>query len=341
MVLLVVAGGLLIWRYLPQDQKNSIQGIVETGASGLSSDGGSSDNSTSLGSPPTFDYYRCSSSDNCCNGVDNICDLKVSDVMFAGLHNAMASVEDGFLVAGNHEYNLESALQAGFRAINVDLGNCNGDLALVHSKCELGKRDPYTVFDHINLFLDKHPRDLLLIPIQVNNEVDGPVSLWEFYNILQAVPGLTDRMYQHNETQYWPTMRELIDNDQRIILFVYNADVICRYPGTCPPGFHDWFLYASETTYDFDSVDDIQNTALSCPYDRGDQGYNDFYAINAFVSDPLPSKASSQVINQQDFLLAHLETCESIVGRNASVIFVDFWEEGDVVDLVQTHNQQL
>ena len=344
---LVTVGGVLIWKLLPDTTKSSLQNASQDLTSGLTNGGGSArDNSTtssesSLGTPPTFDYYRCSSYNNCCNGVDTICDLRVSDVMFAGLHNAYSSVQDGFLLAGNHEYDLEQGLQAGFRAINVDLGNCNGNLELVHSKCELGTRDPYTVFTNIQLFLDKHPRDLLLIPIQVNNNVDQVVNLWDFYSILESIPGFTDRMYAHNETQFWPTMRDLMDADQRIILFVYNADVICRTPGNCPPGFHDWFLFASETQYEFESVADIEDTALSCPYDRGDQGYKDFYALNVFVSNPLPSKASAKLLNDATFLEAHVEACEQVVGRNASVVFVDFWEEGNLVDLVQSHNQQL
>ncbi|GKY93630.1 hypothetical protein MPSEU_000330400 [Mayamaea pseudoterrestris] len=351
--LLVAMGGLLIWKCMPESSKSVVENIVSSGLGGntTSSSSSSSQSSTqnaaathdddSANTPPTFDYYRCTSENDCCNGVDTICDLSVSQVLFAGLHNAYSSVEDGFLLAGNHEYSLEYALQAGFRAINVDLGNCNGELTLVHTKCELGRRDPYTVFEHINLFLDKHPRDLLLIPIQVNNDVDEPVDLWEFYSILSSIDGFVDRMYVHNETLYWPTMRELIELDKRIIVFVYNAQVSCRYAGSCPAGLHDWFLYASETVYEFASVDDVTDAAVACPYDRGDEGYVDFYALNMFVSDPLPSRASSQVINQPDFLQSHLATCESVVARNASVIFIDFWEEGNLVDLVQTHNQQL
>ena len=330
-IVLIGAGGVLVWQLLPDEQKDAIKGV-----------GGSVNDGQNLGTAPIFDYNRCSSTDdeNCCNGVDGICDLPVTDVMFAGLHNAMSTAQDEFFIAANHQFQLESALTAGFRAINVDVGNCGGELVLVHTKCTLGTRDPFTVFDHINRFLDDNPRDVILMPLQINNDVDQTVDLYELYNVLQSVSGLTDRMYIHERDTTWPTMRQLIDNDTRIIMFIYNAGTNCS-TGDCPPGFHPYFLYASETLYTFETVEGIADTESSCPYDRGAQGYRDFYAVNNFVSDPLPSKASSQVVNQEDFVQSHLAACQNIVGRNVSVVFIDFWELGNLVDVVQTHNQGL
>ena len=328
-IALIAIGGVLVWQLLPDDKKNAIKGV-----------GGSVNDGQSLGTAPTFDFNRCTSSDdeNCCNGVDTICDLPVTDVMFAGLHNGMSTVQDDFIIAANHQFRLESALTAGFRAINVDVGNCAGELVLVHTKCSLGTRDPFTVFDHINRFLDENPREVLLMPLQINNDVDQTVDLYELYKILQSVSGFTDRMYIHERDTAWPTMRQLIDNDTRIIMFIYNAGTNCS-SGDCPPGFHPYFLYASETLYTFETVADIQDTQSSCPYDRGAEGYRDFYAINNFVTDPLPSKESSQVVNQEGFIQSHVTACQNIVGRNVSVVFIDFWEEGNLVDVVQTHNQ--
>ena len=48
-----------------------------------------------------------------CNGLITNCDLRFNELMFAGLHNAMATVEDGFLFGANHDLSLEKALEAG------------------------------------------------------------------------------------------------------------------------------------------------------------------------------------------------------------------------------------
>lgn len=360
LVFLVVTGSILVWKVPQIYQRDStrndeilrpIDGAADDALieSVFISDTSATENTTvtimssvdvTLASMSS-QFNRCSSPENCCNGVAETCDRRVSDVMFAGLHNAHSSVEDGFFFLGNHRYSLETALKAGFRAINLDLANCNGQLALVHGTCALGRRDPYAVFTHIQQFLDEHPRELLIIPIQVNNRADERVDLWEFGSILQSVPGLMDRVYSHDESKFWPTMRELIDSDQRILLFVYNADVVCRYPGDCPSGLHDWFLFATETKFQFRSVNDFADTSEACAFDRGTQGYQDFYAMNVFVSNPLPSRASARIINQHDFLSEHWQACQELVGKKASIIFIDFWEEGNLVDLVQSYNQKV
>lgn len=37
----------------------------------------------------------------CCNGLENNCRLRVNEMMWATVHNAMSSVEDGFVAANN------------------------------------------------------------------------------------------------------------------------------------------------------------------------------------------------------------------------------------------------
>lgn len=334
-IVLAVVGGILTWQLLPESDK---QALIDSVGSGNINIPGTSGGVT--GEAPTFDYYRCASEENCCNGVDTICDLRVSDIMFAGLHNAMSSVEDGFLIAGNHEFQVESALQAGFRGINMDVGNCDGKLVFVHSSCSLGTRDPYLVLNNINLFLDTHPTDLILMPLQINNEVDQTVDLFALYDIMASVPGFVDRMYVHDDASYWPTMRSLITNDTRIIVFIYNAGTNC-VDGECPVGFHPYFRYATETPFTFEEIANIEDVQTSCQFDRGDQGYRDFYVVNAFVSDPLPSQSSSKVINQAEFLQEHISSCQDIVNRPVNMVLIDFWEEGDLVDMVQDYNMNL
>ena len=99
-----------------------------------------------------YEFMQCESTDeDCCNGLDNICDLGVDDIMYATLHNAMASFEDGFLFGPNHRYKLESALEAGYRGINLDVCNCGGDIVFCHGVCSLGTRDVNEVRVRSNL----------------------------------------------------------------------------------------------------------------------------------------------------------------------------------------------
>ena len=43
-----------------------------------------------------FPFRQCSQNATlCCNGLENLCDLPINDVMFATVHNAMAAKENG------------------------------------------------------------------------------------------------------------------------------------------------------------------------------------------------------------------------------------------------------
>jgi hypothetical protein len=62
----------------------------------------------------------------------------VNKMMFGMVHNAMSSEEGGFIVGYNHYLELEKALMAGYRGINLDVCSCNGALQFCHNVC--GKR---------------------------------------------------------------------------------------------------------------------------------------------------------------------------------------------------------
>ena len=74
----------------------------------------------------------------CCNGATINCKIPVNKMMFGMVHNAMSSEEGGFIVGYNHYLELEKALMAGYRGINLDVCSCNGALQFCHNVC--GKR---------------------------------------------------------------------------------------------------------------------------------------------------------------------------------------------------------
>ena len=71
---------------------------------------------------------------DCCHGLEGICDLRVDEVMYATLHNGMASIEDLFIGNVNHKYNVEEALEAGYRGLNLDICNCYGEVVFCHGE---------------------------------------------------------------------------------------------------------------------------------------------------------------------------------------------------------------
>jgi hypothetical protein len=362
--------GLIVWlvssRKENTDNESSPSAKGDPGASTLA-----------VFSPPTFppgqapfSFIQCEGeTPNCCNGLDNICDLGVDEIFYAGVHNAMASVEDGFYYGANQQFELEGALEAGYRAINLDVCNCNGDYQLCHGVCDFGARDPAQTFGAINTFLEEHPTETIMIILEIDDDVDETVDLDELYKILSGVEGLVEKIYVHNDiTAPWPSLRTVVDQNtvrnfavllvsiymlqysrisnidalhflpKRLLLFHYNGGVDCQ-KGNCPAGFNAWFDYAGETEYKFFSIEGVLTTASSCKVTRG-SNKSPFLAVNSFVTPPSQSVAAT--LNSLDFARTRLKRCSSLNdSANVNIIFADYWSEGELPRLAQEHNVAL
>jgi hypothetical protein len=143
-VLVLAVSGVLIWKFAPVD--DAINSILPSYNSSTTSNGGGSGGSSGTGTGdntglddaietviptegPTYPFIQCGADQtNCCNGLETICDLGVNEILYATLHNAMATFEDGFLFGPNHRFQLEGSLEAGYRGLNLDLCNCGGEI---------------------------------------------------------------------------------------------------------------------------------------------------------------------------------------------------------------------
>jgi hypothetical protein len=137
MVVVLAVAGVLIWKFAPIDE--AINSILPSYNSSTSVSGATSGNYSVGGSDfedvseaPTetpYQFIQCSNEgQDCCNGLDTNCDLRANEILYATLHNAMATFEDGFIFGPNHEKKLEGAVEAGYRGVNLDLCNCGGEL---------------------------------------------------------------------------------------------------------------------------------------------------------------------------------------------------------------------
>jgi hypothetical protein len=288
-----------------------------------------------------------------CNGLANLCRASVADAAFATLHNAYASADKGFGVFPNHRRSLESAVMAGYRGINLDVGVCGGRLALVHTYCFLGKRDPVKVLSWLDSWLDANPSEVVLLPTQIDNASGGPVSLEQVWNLLQSSGNIAKKLYVHDPSKGFPTLGELVETNRRVLFFVYGGRQTCAsLEGSagsgvgfrCPPGMYDWFQYAAETEYQFDSVAELRDEAYSCRVTRG-SATAPLLGVNVFLS--LPNPTASRTLNGADFLRPHLQGCAQRNGRasrrggGVNAVLVDFWDEGDVLEVVREHNSLL
>jgi hypothetical protein len=332
---LAIAGGALAWYLLPDDTKEDIS----------VSFGDATRAPTTAPAPtpaptPSFNFQQCSAADaNCCNGLTvGTCQLRADEMLYAYMHNAVATSENGFRVLPNHEFGLEKALRSGFRALELDVGRCGSgnDLVFFHSTCTLGSRPAAEVWEAIDTFLTEEPTEVVILFLQMP-EVDE-VTLTELDEAIQSVPGLPDRLYQHSiPGTPWPTLGELVAADERLILLYFNQPDCFAQVNGCPTGFNFWPDFGVETSFRFQNVGDVDDTPASCALrESGQNGARDFYRVNAFLQ--LPSRGSSTTLNSYDYATDRLNACPLVAGQAVNFYAVDYWSEGDVPQVVQEVN---
>jgi hypothetical protein len=159
--------------------------------------------------PQEYTFMQCKNeSQNCCNGLDSICHLRVDEILYVSVHNAVLATLEG----ADDQSQLEDVLEAGYRGLNFEVCNCQGEYQLCTGMCGFGDSDPVGIFESINSFLDKHPTETILITLDLNSNVGRPVDLAVVASILSGVKGLIEKIYVHEDANCpWPTLREVVD----------------------------------------------------------------------------------------------------------------------------------
>jgi hypothetical protein len=143
--------------------------------------------------------------------------------------------------------------------------------------------------------------------------------------------GLLPYAYIKKPSQPFATLRELIESDRRVIVMAEEdagAGAI--------PWYHQGFDLAQETPYTFNSPEELAAKA-SCVPNRGGTGKPLFQLNNWVEKLPRSPKTASQV-NDFDFLSARAKRCEGIRNAMPTILAVDYYNKGDVVDVAKVLN---
>jgi len=285
-------------------------------------------------------FMKCpEGGEECCNGSSANCKLRVDEMMFGLVHNAMSSEEGGFSIGANHNLGLEKALVAGYRGLSLDVCSCNGVLQFCHNICDYGERMPNDVFTNTVQFLNDYPSEVVVLLFEASGDQAEPIVWNDLYAEMDNVDGFADMIYDHTYGDDWPTMGNLVKQNKRIIVFYFNGGSCTDE--TCPPGFQYFFNYASETQYQSASLDDLQNYEYSCEITRTTQEDAlpaNFFVVNNFVTPP--DLDAAKIANSKDFVSNRLTKCANENNLRPNFVYLDFWSEGVTAQLVQYANQQ-
>jgi hypothetical protein len=145
----------------------------------------------------------------------------------------------------------------------------------------------------------------------------------------------TQYVFTPPATGGWPTLREMIDSERRLILLADNQ------AGAAP-----WYQLAyqrlvEETPYTFGRPALLTTPAripATCEPNRGPEGAP-LFLINHWVStDPLPRPSDAVKVNAYEPLLERARECEAIRGHLPNLLAVNFYKRGDLFRVVDTLN---
>ncbi|HKW15731.1 MAG TPA: hypothetical protein VJS69_14695 [Candidatus Krumholzibacteria bacterium] len=305
-----------------------------------------------------------------CNGHPELCDRHFNEVAFAASHNSMSGadirdwmfpnqnaaipqqLEDGvrgFLIdvhygipigervktildtevnsmAKYEEAMGKDALAAAMRARERMVGEPTGpkDVYLAHGFCELGATKFVDCLTEMRDFLVLHPDDIVIIMVQ-----DEGVSPADVADCFQR-SGLIEMVYRGPVTKPWPTLREMVESNQRVVVMAEN-----HWEGV--PWYHGAFEVCQETPYRFLKVEEIASAKANKPGRGGTSG--SLLLMNNWIeTTPTPLPSNAEIVNSYDFLLKRARACKKTRKMMPNLVAVDFYKTGDLIRVVDALN---
>ena len=310
-----------------------------------------------------------------CNGHDELCDKPIDELVLPATHNSMAvplpgwfaSEQDapiadqlddgvrGLLIDTHYGDRLpggrvrtefverskpqaavekdgisQEALDAGLR-IRSRLGFAGEGkrgLYLCHTLCEIGATPLPSVLTDLRDFLVANPDEFVVV---VNEDYVTPEDFTKA--VLNA--GLGDLVYRGPVAGEWPTLREALDHDWRV-LFLAESEAGAQ------PWYHPAFeRIVEDTPYTFRGAKpliDPAGLAATCEPNRGPEGAP-LFLVNHWVStDPTPRPSDAANVNAREPLLRRMRECERVRRHLPNLVAVNFYRRGDVFGVVDTLN---
>ena len=256
-----------------------------------------------------------------CNGSLDLCSKQYNEVAYLTTHNAFNSDQDGLLFP-NQTYNIASQLNDGVRGLMIDVYNdLFGTPVVYHSIIALGYIPLSDIFNDIKIFLDNNPNEVITIILEcyvTANDIEDEIN--------QA--GLSNYLYTHNAT--WPTLQNMIDNDNRLVIFSDVDDA-----SSSQDWYHYVWEYAVETHYSVGNINDF-----TCDFNRGDP-LNDLFIFNHFVTDATLGYGlynESNDVNANPFFINRALNCQTQTNKFPNFVTVDYYELGDGLAVVDQLN---
>ena len=302
-----------------------------------------------------------------CNGSPVLCDRRLDQVVFATSHNSMGGADVAGWMFPNQNAGIEQQLADGIRGFLIDAhygvpvgdkvrteledekaamqkyqeaigkegmaavlrirdridagGKGARDVYMCHGFCELGALKLVPVLKDMRDFLVANPGEVLVIVIQ-----DEGVTPKDIAHCFEE-SGLIEFVYRGPAKPPWPTLREMVESDQRVL-------VLAEHDAAGVDWYHPAFEVMQETPYKFENPSEFSNR----PGRGGTSG--SLMLMNHWIeSVPSPKPSDAAIVNAHDVLLKRIRAFRRERGRLPNLVAVDFYATGDLIAVVRELNE--
>jgi len=301
-----------------------------------------------------------------CNGHPELCARRFNEVAYATTHNSMSGGDIVDWMLPNQEKGIPAQLEDGVRGFLIDIhygipvggrvktllddevaarakyeklmgkeavdaamrirdrlvGEETGerDVYLGHGFCELGATRFVDALAGMRDFLVMNPGEVITIVIQDEGVTPADVAA------CFERAGLAPFLYRGAAAKPWPTLREMIATNQRVVVMAENNSA-----GV--PWYHMAFEVCQETPYGFKDATEFSNQP-----NRGGTGGSLLLMNHWIETTPTPLPSNAEIVNAYDFLLKRARACQKERGMIPNLVAVDFYRTGDLMRVVDALN---
>ncbi|CCX06386.1 PLC-like phosphodiesterase [Pyronema domesticum] len=283
-----------------------------------------------------------------CNNSPSLCSAPYNSLLHLGAHNSafVRTRENKYSTAGNQYFNVSTQLSGGIRLLQSQLHSDNGAVKLCHTSCQLFDAGLLRNWlKEIKVWLDANPSEVVTI-LLVNDDKISPNLLAAEYK----AAGL-DSMVMEPTDKTWQTktLQEFIDSGKRVVSYLSTgADT------NAVPWLMNEFDHIFETGFE-----NTDAAAFSCVATRpgvvaGEDKLKEAVQtrmglMNRFLYQEI-SKSLKIYVNNDTYaatvngdkgvgnLKDGVETCFGQWGKRAGYVILDFVNEGNPAQVVDSFN---
>ena len=191
---------------------------------------------------------------------------------------------------------------------------------LCHALCALGSTQWLPVMKDVRAWLAAHPREVVTVFVQ---DMVSPADTAEVF----GKAGLLPYVYTPGTDGRWPTLGQMIESGQRLVVLMENHGGGTTYP---------WLLPAS-SGYRTRRSSSGGPGQFACRANRGSPNAS-LFLLNHWITNKRREVSNAAEVNARAVLLARAEQCQAERGLLPNFVAVDFYDRGDLFGVVNTLN---